>query len=210
MSTSYSASSGPSPSAPRARRPVVGVLLRAVLAVLAVAALIGLGIVFAGPEDTVMRVLGSVLVLGGALLLAMPAVFVPVMAARVAMLTLVVVEAILMWVIIWLPEADGAADWLGRAAAMIVTVLVVAAVAVVLWRVTRADHLRTPRIVAGVSVVAGIVFGAMAWAMILTDGDALPARVLAGVGIVYAATALGALVLALMRSYAVVRRTPAD
>jgi hypothetical protein len=52
-----------------------------------------------------------------------------------------------------------------------------------------------------------VVFGALVWAMILTDGEALPARVLAGVAIIYAATALGALVLALMRSYAVVRRS---
>ena len=112
-----------------------------------------------------------------------------------------------MWVIIWAPDSSSLPDWVGRASAMIVTFLVVAAVAIVLWKVTRGERLRTPRIVAGVSVVAGVVFGALIWAMILTDGEALPTRVLAGVAIVYAATALGALVLALMRSYAVVRRS---
>ena len=187
--------------------PVNGVLLRALLIVLAIAALIGLGIVFAGPEATVMRVLGSVLVLGGGLLLAMPAALIPQVGLRVAMAALVGAEAILIWVIIWSPDASTLPDWMGRASAMVATFLVVAAVAIVLWRVTRGEHLRTPRIVAGVSVVAGVVFGAMIWAMILSDGEALPARVLAGVAIIYAATALGALVLSLMRSYAVVRRS---
>lgn len=187
--------------------PVMGVLLRALLMVLAIAALIGLGIVFAGPEDTVMRVLGTVMVLGGALLLAMPAALIPQVALRVAMAAVVAIEAVLMWVIIWAPDSNSLPDWVGRASAMIVTFLVVAAVAIVLWKVTRGERLRTPRIVAAVSVLAGVVFGAMVWAMILTDGDALPARVLAGVAIIYAATALGALVLALMRSYAVVRRS---
>lgn len=197
----------PSASPPSGRRmPVIGVLLRALLIVLAIAALIGLGIVFAGPEDIVMRVLGSVMVLGGALLLAMPAALIPQVPLRVAMAALVGVEAVLTWVIIWSPDSSTLPDWMGRASAMIVTVLVVAAVAVVLWRVTRGERLRTPRIVAAVSVVAGVVFGAMVWAMILSDGEALPGRVLAGVAIVYAATALGALVLSLMRSYAVVRR----
>ena len=187
--------------------PLLGVLLRALLIVLAIAALIGLGIVFAGPEDTVMRVLGSVMVLGGALLLAMPAALMPLVPLRVAMAVLVGAEAVLMWVIIWAPDASTLPDGIGRASAMLATFLVVAAVAIVLWRVTRGERLRTPRIVAGVSMVAGAAFGAMMWAMILTDGEALPARVLVGVAIIYAATGLGALVLALMRSYAVVRRS---
>lgn len=189
------------------RMPTIGVLLRALLIVLAIAALIGLGIVFAGPEDVVMRVLGSVLVLGGALLLAMPAALIPQMPLRVAMAVLVGIEAVLTWVIIWTPDGANVPDWLGRATAMIVTFLVVAAVAIVLQRVTRGPNLRTPRIVAAISAVAGVVFMALVWAMILTDGEALPGRVLAGVAIIYAATALGALVLSLMRSYAVVRRS---
>ncbi|MBU6363397.1 MAG: hypothetical protein KGQ95_04170 [Acidobacteria bacterium] len=198
----------PSASPPRGdRMPVMGVLLRALLIVLAIAALIGLGIVFAGPEDTVMRVLGTVMVLGGALVVAMPAALIPQVALRVAMAAVVAIEAVLMWVIIWAPDSNSLPDWVGRASAMIVTFLVVAAVAIVLWKVTRGERLRTPRIVAAVSTLAGVVFGGMIWAMILTDGEAMPARVLAGVAIIYAATALGALVLALMRSYAVVRRS---
>lgn len=188
--------------------PAIHLLLRALLVVLAIAAVIGLGIVFAGPEDTVTRVLLSVLVLGGALLLAIPAALAPWAAVRWGMGVLVAIDAVLTWVIIWAVEESGFPTWVGKASAMIVTLLVVLAVALTLLRVTSGARLRMPRIVAMVSGIAGILLLAFAWAMIITDGDAgIPARVIAGVAIIYAATALGALVLALMRSYAVVRRS---
>jgi hypothetical protein len=55
--------------------------------------------------------------------------------------------------------------------------------------------------------VAGVALLGMAWAMILTDGGAdVPVRLMAGTAIIYAAAALGALVLAFIRSYSLVRR----
>lgn len=187
--------------------PMMGVLLRALLIVLGVAALVGLGIVFAGPEHTVMRVLGSVLVLGGALLLSMPALLAPWRPLRVAMGALIAVNAVMVWIIIWTPEGGEAPVWVGRASAMIATLLLVLAVGVVLERITRGPRLRLPRRIAWVGDVAGAALLGMGWAMILTDGEAdVPARVMAGTAIIYASAALAALVLALMKSYSVVRR----
>lgn len=189
------------------RMPMIGVLLRALLIVLAIAALVGLGIVFAGPEDIVMRVLGSVMVLGGALLLSLPAALAPRRWLQIGMGALVGVDAVLTWVLIWTPEGANAPDAVGKASAMIVTLLIVLAVGVVLERITRGPRLRLPRRIAWVGAVAGAALLGMIWAMILTDGDAdIPARFMAGVGIIYAAASLGALVLALMRSYSIVRR----
>jgi hypothetical protein len=187
--------------------PVMGVLLRALLIVLGIAAVVGLGIVFAGPEDVVMRVLGSVLVLGGALLLAMPAVLAPWRALGGAMGALIAVNAVLVWVIIWAPGGGDLPEWIGRASAMIVTLLVVLSVGIVLERMTRGRRLRAPRRIAWVGDVAGVALLGMAWAMILTDGGAdVPVRLMAGTAIIYAAAALGALVLAFIRSYSLVRR----
>lgn len=187
--------------------PVMGVLLRALLIVLGIAAVVGLGIVFAGPEDVVMRVLGSVLVLGGALLLAMPAVLAPWRALGGAMGALIAVNAVLVWVIIWAPGGGDLPEWIGRASAMIVTLLVVLSVGIVLERMTRGRWLRVPRRIAWVGGVAGVALLGMAWAMILTDGGAdVPVRLMAGTAIIYAAAALGALVLAFIRSYSLVRR----
>jgi hypothetical protein len=187
--------------------PVMGVLLRALLIVLGIAAVVGLGIVFAGPEDVVMRVLGSVLVLGGALLLSMPAVLAPTRWLAVGMGALIAVNALLVWIIIWTPDGGDLPDGIGRASAMIVVLLVVLAVGIVLERMTRGDRLRLPRRISWVADVAGVALGAMAWAMIVTDGDAdVPARLMAGTAIIYAAGALGALVLSFIRSYSLVRR----
>ena len=188
--------------------PTMGVLLRALLIVLGIAALVGLGIVFAGPETTVMRVLGSVLVLGGALLLAMPALLAPWRPLRIAMGALIAINAVLVWIIIWAPEDGETPVGVGRASAMIATLLLVLAVAVVLERITRGARLRLPRRIAWVGDVAGAALLGMAWAMILTDGEAdVPARVMAGTAIIYASAALAALLLALMKSYSVVRRS---
>ncbi len=183
-------------------------LLRVLLVALGVAALVGLGIVFLGPGDAVTRVLLSVLVLGGAMLLAMPAVLAPAVWLRIGMGVLVGADAVLAWVMIWIPDTSDVPVAMGRASAMIITLLVVLAAGIVLQRVTRGGRMRAPRIVAVVSTCAGAVLLGLAWAMILTDGEAgIPGRLMAGVAIIYAATALGALVLALMRSYVVVRRT---
>jgi len=187
--------------------PVMGVLLRALLIVLGIAALVGLGIVFAGPEDVVLRVLGSALVLGGALLLAMPAARAPSRWLGVAMGALIAVNALLVWVVIWSPDGGALRDGLGRASAMIVVLLVVIAVGIVLERVTRGERLRLPRRISWVADVVGVALGAMAWTMIVTDGEAdVPARLMAGTAVIYAAATLGVLVLAVIRSYSLVRR----
>ncbi len=178
-------------------------LLRALLVVLIIAALIGLGIVFAGGDDTVTRALISVLVLGAAFLLAVPAALSPRPALLWSMVTLTAIEAVLVWILIW---TSNPAEGLGRAVLMIAVLLVIAAVAIVLIRAVTGPNLRLPRIVSYVSDVTGLIFLGMAWPMILTDGDAIPGRVLAGVAIIYATSTLAALVIALMRNYTVVRR----
>lgn len=181
----------------------VAILLRALLVVLVVAALIGLGIVFVGANDTITQALLSVLVLGAACLFAVAAALAPRPRLLWSLIAVIAIEAIVVWVIIWMPSPP---DALGRAAGMLALLLVVATAAVVLSRVVAGPDLRLPRIVARVAHVAGVVFLAMGWAMILTDGEALPGRVLAGVAIIYATSALAAVVIALMRSYTVVRR----
>lgn len=178
-------------------------LLRALLVVLVVAALIGLGIVFVGADENVAKALLSVLVLGAACLFAVAAALAPRPEVLWSLMAAIAIEAMLVWVVIWMPSPP---DALGRATAMLALLLVVAAAAVVLSRVVAGPNLRLPRMVARVAYVAGVVFLAMGWAMILTDGEALPGRVLAGVAIIYATSALAAVVIALMRSYTVVRR----
>jgi len=180
--------------------------LRALLVVLGIAALIGLGVVFTGAEGTVMQVLGSVLVLGAALLLALPAALAPWMPVRAAIAMLAAAGAVLTWITIWAPD-DGGSAWVGRAAAMIAALLVVVAVALVLQHLTLPASARRARRVAMAGDAAGLVLLGMVWAMIATDGAAgIPDRAIAGTAIIYAASALGALVMAVMRSYAIVRR----
>ena len=174
--------------------------LRALLVVLAVAALIGLGVVFTGAEGTVMQVLGA------ALLLALPAALAPWTALRTVIATLAGAGAVLTWITIWAPD-DGGSPWVGRAAAMIAALLVVVAVALVLRHLSAAARARRARRVAVAADVAGLVLLGMVWAMIATDGAAgIPDRAIGGTAIIYAASALGALVMAVMRSYAIVRR----
>jgi hypothetical protein len=180
--------------------------LRALLVVLAIAALIGLGVVFTGAEGTVMQVLGSVLVLGAALLLALSAALAPWVPMRAAIAVLASAGAVLTWITIWAPD-DGGSAWVGRAAAMIAALLVVVAVALVLRHLTLPARARRARRVAIAGDAAGLVLLGMVWAMIATDGAAgIPDRAIAGTAIIYAASALSALVMAVMRSYAIVRR----
>ena len=180
--------------------------LRALLVVLAVAALIGLGVVFTGAEGTVMQVLGSVLVLGAALLLALPAALAPWTPVRMAIATLAAAGAVLTWITIWAPD-DGGSPWVGRTAAMIAALLVVVAVALVLRHLSAPERARRARRVAIAADVAGLVLLGMVWAMIATDGAAgVPDRAIAGTAIIYAVFALGALVMAVVRSYSIVCR----
>ena len=96
---------------------------------------------------------------------------------------------------------------MGRAAAMIAALLAVVAVALVLRHLSAPARARRARRVAVATDVAGLVLLGIVWAMIATDGAAgVPDRAIAGTAIIYAASALGALVMAVMRLYAVVRR----
>lgn len=96
---------------------------------------------------------------------------------------------------------------MGRAVALTLRALLVVAVALVLRHLSAPERARRARRVAIAADVAGLVLLGMVWAMIATDGAAgVPDRAIAGTAIIYAASALGALVMAVMRSYAIVRR----
>ncbi len=81
--------------------------LRALLVGVAVAALIGLGVVFTGAEGTVMQVLGA------ALLLALPAALAPWTALRTVIATLAGAGAVLTWITIWAPDDGDHRGWAG-------------------------------------------------------------------------------------------------
>ena len=84
--------------------------------------------------------------------------------------------------------------------------VLVAAVTIVVLRMTKGAAARMARRLAVFSVIPGAVLVALVWALILSDGDIAPGRIIAGLAIIYAASAGGALVLALMRNYEIVRR----
>ncbi len=192
------------PEGPRPRSPgVVGVLLRVLAGMLAVAAALGLGIVFFGASESVVRVLLTILVLGAAVLVAVPAALAPAVAVRVGMAVAIALDAIGMWIIIWGDEPPG---WVGRLTGMLFVLVIVAAVTIVVLRMTKGAAARMARRLAVFSVIPGAVLVALVWALILSDGDIAPGRVIAGLAIIYAASAGGALVLALMRNYEIVRR----
>jgi hypothetical protein len=182
---------------------VVGILLRALAGMLAVAALIGLGIVFFGASESVVRVLLTILVLGAAVLLAVPAALASPVAVRVGMGVAIAIDAVATWVIVW---SDDVPMWLGRLTGMLFVLILVGAVSIVVLRMTTGTAARAVRRPAVFRVLPGAVLVGLAWAMILSDGEAVPGRVIAGVAIIYAASAGGALVLALMRNYEIVRR----
>ena len=96
---------------------------------------------------------------------------------------------------------------MGRAVALTLRALLVVAVALVLRHLSAPARARRAQRVAVAADVAGLVLLGMVWAMIATDGAAgVPDRAIAGTAIIYAASALGALVMAVMRLYAIVRR----
>lgn len=182
-------------------------MLWALLVLLGAAALIGLGIVFAGAADEVVQLLLSVLVLAGALLLALPAELHPWPAVRGAVMALAVLDAVLAWLLIWMPEVEGTTDWIARSAAVITTLLVAVAVALTVLRVVRGPRMTLARVVAWVSHATGLVLVVMVWMKILSDGEAGPPdRIIAGLAIIYAASSLGAVLIGLLRRFTVVPR----
>jgi hypothetical protein len=187
------------------RRTTVWALLVALLA----AAATGLVLLFIGGQDDVLKVLLSVLVFAGAMVLALPAQLHPVPWLQVATGALCLVTAALMWTVIWLPEDAGASDALGRTVGMIGVLLVVLGVALVVLAMVRGPRLRPARVAAWVSHVTGIALLGIVWAAILTDGEALPpGRIVGGIAIIYVTTSLVAMLIALMRRYKVVARDP--
>lgn len=187
------------------RRTLVWALLVALLA----AAATGLVLLFVGGQDDVLKVLLSVLVFAGTLVLALPAHLHPIPWLQVATGVLSLVAAALTWALIWLPVDPGVGDVFGRVVGMIGTLLVVLGVALVVIAMVRGPHLRPARVAAWVSHLTGIAMLAMVWSAILTDGAVLPpARVVAGVAIIYVTSSLMAMLIALMRRYTVVPRDP--
>jgi hypothetical protein len=170
----------------RIRNAIVWALLVALLA----AAATGLVLLFIGGQEDVLKVLLSVLVFAAAMVLALPAHLHPLP---------------------WLQMATGglAIIPLGRTAGMITALLVVLGVALVVLAMVRGPRLRPARVAARVSHITGIALLAMVWAAILTDGEALPpARIVAGIAIIYVTSSLVAMLIALMRRYTLVPRDP--
>lgn len=187
------------------RQAIIWSLLTALLA----AALVGLVLVFVGGQDDVLKVLLSVLIFAGVLVLALPAQLHPRPWLQVAVGALCAADAVIAWVLIWGAGDSAAADALGRTAGMITALLVVVGVALVLTAMVRGPHLRPSRIAAWVSHATGAALLVMVWLLILTDGEVpLPGRVVAGIAIIYVASSLTAMLVTLMRRYRVVPREP--
>jgi hypothetical protein len=187
------------------RRTIAWALLIALLA----AAATGLVLLFIGGQDDVLRVLLSVLVFAGALVLALPAQLHAISWLQMATGALCLAAAVLAWTAIWLPADSGAGDQLGRSIGMIGALLVVLGVALVVVAMVRGPHLRPARVAAWASHLTGIALLGMVWAAILTDGEALPpGRIVGGIAIIYVTSSLVAMLIALMRRYKVVPRDP--
>lgn len=189
----------------RIRNAIVWALLVALLA----AAATGLVLLFIGGQEDVLKVLLSVLVFAAAMVLALPAHLHPLPWLQMATGGLAIIDAALMWSIIWMNGDSEAGVPLGRTAGMITALLVVLGVALVVLAMVRGPRLRPARVAARVSHITGIALLAMVWAAILTDGEALPpARIVAGIAIIYVTSSLVAMLIALMRRYTLVPREP--
>lgn len=189
----------------RIRQAIIWALLTALLA----AALTGLVLVFVGGQDDVLKVLLSVLVFAGSLVLALPAQLHPRPWLQVAVGTLCAADAVIAWVLIWFAGDSAAADALGRTAGMITALLVVLGVALLITAMVQGPRLRPARIAAWVSHGTGAALLVMVWMLILTDAEVpLPGRVVGGIAIIYVAASLTAILVTLMRRYRVVPRDP--
>ena len=184
------------------------VLLWVLLAALAVAAVAGLVILFVGAGDVAGKVLGSILVVAAGALVAMPGEFVPWPAVQWSHRALVVVDVVLVWAVIWW-GGDAPAEWLVRTIGTISALVVFVAACIAVVRASASHPIRWSRITMWVSLVSGMVLLWMAWLMTWTAGDiGIPARVIAGTAIIWAATSLAVGLIALMGGYRIVRREP--
>lgn len=179
----------------------------ALLASLMAAALTGLVLVFIGGQDDVVRVLLSVLVFAGALVLALPAFLHAATVVQAGVGLLAGACAVLWWVVIWMPGDAAPADAIAKTGGMLLALLVVLGVALLLLAMVRGPRLRPARIAMWVSHATGLALLGMIWALIVSDGDVpLPGRVVGGIAIIYVTSSLTAILVTLMRRYAVVRR----
>ncbi len=189
----------------RIRRAIVWALLVALLA----AAATGLVLLFLGGQDDVLKVLLSVLVFAGAMVLALPAQLHQVPWLQLSTGVLCLVAVALTWTAIWTPEDSGTIEAIGKTVGMITALLVVLGMALVVLAMVQGPGLRPARVAAWVSYPTGIALLGMVWAAILTDGEALPpGRIVGGIAIIYVTSSLVAMLIALMRRYKVVPRDP--
>ena len=196
----------PDPVAAPWRARVLWTLLGALLA----AAVMGLVLLVVGGQDDVLRVLLTVLVFAGALVLAVPGFLHPSVRLQAVTSTLCAICALVAWVLIWMPGSWEAADWVGRSAGLIVALLVIGDVALILLLMVRGPGLRPARIAMWISHVTGAALLVIVWLAILTDGEtAPPARITGGLAIIYIATSLSAILISVIRRYKIVPRNAA-
>ena len=105
---------------------------------------------------------------------------------------LAIIDAALMWSIIWMNGDSEAGVPLGRTAGMITALLVVLGVALVVLAMVRGPRLRPARVAAWVSHITGIAL----------------LGIVAGIAIIYVTSSLVAMLIALMRRYTLVPRDP--
>ena len=181
------------------------IILIILLAALGVAALTGLIILFVGAGDVAGRVLGSILVIAAGALVAMPAELVLSAPVRLAHWGLVIVDVGLIWVIIW--SGDSPTDALVKTVGTISVLVVFVAISIAVVRAAASHPTRWERICLAVGLVSGFILLWMAWLMTWTDGDiGIPARLIAGTAIIYAATSLATVLIAFLGGYKIVRR----
>ncbi|MSO44810.1 MAG: hypothetical protein EXQ74_05850 [Thermoleophilia bacterium] len=183
------------------------IIVWALLVALLTAALTGLVLLFIGGHDDVLKVLLSVLIFAGALVLTLPAQIHQPVWVQVGTAALCGADAVLAWILIWLPVGSGTGVAIGRGAGMITALLIVVGVALLVRAMVLGPGLRAARAAAWVSHSTGITLLAMVWVAILSDGEVTaPGRVVAGLAIIYITSSLVAILIALMRRYTVVPR----
>lgn len=188
---------------PDARRAILIILLAA----LGAAAVTGLIILFVGAGDVAGRVLGSILVIAAGALIAMPGELVRSAPVRVVLWALVAIDVVLVWVVIWWGDSPpiGLVKVVGTLSALVAFV----AVSIAVLRAASSHPTRWARACLWVGMVSGVILLVMAWLMIWTDGDiGIPERLIAGTGIIYAASSLASALIAFLGGYRIVRREP--
>lgn len=184
-----------------ARRIILGVLLAAV----AVAALTGLIILFVGAGDVAGRVLGSIFVIAAGALVALPGSLLRWGYLRLVYWVLVAVDVVLLWVVIWSGDVPSAA--LVKVMGTIAVLVVFTGVSIAAVRSWTSHPTRWALACLVVGLVSGFILAWMAWLMTWSDGGiGIPARVIAGTAIIYAASSLASGLIALLGGYTIVRR----